>query len=75
MISRAAASIDQFLLRNFIGNFELIYYYHLWRSRPRDHRDASYDPARALQRSLNRDLSCVVNTEFCEGLIAYYDTL
>lgn len=75
VLSKTAASIDRFLLPNFIGSFELVHYYHEWRSKRRDGRDKGYDPIRALQRSFNRDLGCVVSGEFCEELVAYYEAL
>jgi hypothetical protein len=75
VLSKAAGSIDKFLLKNFIGNFELVHYYHGWKSTRRDARDKGYDPVRALQRSFNRDMACAVSGEFCTELIAYYDAL
>jgi hypothetical protein len=75
VLSKTAAMIDKFLLSNFIGSFELVHYYHEWKSKRRDTRDKGYDPIRALQRSFNRDLGCVVSGEFCEELIVYYDAL
>jgi hypothetical protein len=75
VLSKTAAMIDKFLLANFIGSFEIVHYYHEWKSKRRDARDKGYDPIRALQRSFNRDLACVVSGEFCEELIAYYDAL
>jgi hypothetical protein len=74
-ISRFAALIDRFLLPGFIGNFELIHYYHEWKLKPKDTRDAQYEPVRAFKRSLHRDLSTPVSTEFCRELIAYYESL
>lgn len=74
-LSKSAASIDKYLLDGFIGNFELIDFYHEWRAKDRDPRDAGYTNARALQRAFNRDASVTVNTEFCEELMAYYDRI
>jgi hypothetical protein len=75
VISKAAASLDKFLLTGFIGNFELVHYYHEWKAKPRDARDAKYDAARAFQRSLSREVSSPTNAEFCRQLVAYYNSL
>jgi hypothetical protein len=74
-VSKTAAAMDRFLLSQFIGNFELVHYYHQWKSAPKRAEDKRYDPVRALQRSLNRDAAVQVSTEFCEGLIEYYENV
>ncbi|MEA2874563.1 MAG: hypothetical protein QOH67_4756 [Hyphomicrobiales bacterium] len=74
-ISKSAAVVDRFLLAGFIGNFEIVHYYHQWRMRGRDKKDAKYDSARAFQRSLQRDGAYSANAEFCRQLIRYYDSL
>ena len=73
VISKSAAAIDKYLLNEVIGNFELLHYYHLWKSQPRHPRDASYGNVRALQRSFNRELMGTFSIEFCDELVKYYD--
>jgi hypothetical protein len=73
-LSKAAAVIDNFLLNGFIGNFELIHFYHEWKSRPAHALDEGYLPAEALRRSYKRELSTSPSTKFCSDLIGYYDT-
>jgi hypothetical protein len=72
-ISKIAASVDKLLLAKFIGNFELLHFYHVWKTKPRIGKEASYSIQRALARSFSRDAKCTVNAAFCAGLIAYYD--
>jgi hypothetical protein len=74
LISKTASRIDRFLLKEIIGNFELLYYYHLWKSQPRAQQEVRYPADRALQRTFHReDPFPSVSTEFCAGLIKYYD--
>lgn len=72
-LSKTAAVIDRYLLSGFVGNFELVHYYHEWKSAPKKAEDKRYDPVRALQRSFNRDAAVQVSTEFCEELMEYYN--
>lgn len=74
-LSKSASFVDKYLLSGFIGNFELIHFYHEWKSRHRDPKDAKYDPVRALQRTINRDLAFATSTEFCAAIITYYNAL
>jgi hypothetical protein len=73
IISKVAASVDELLLRQFIGNFELVHFYHLWRAQPRTGKEGTYSEARALARSLNKEANCTVNAPFCAGLISFYN--
>ena len=43
LLSRTATSIDRFMMVNFVGSFELIYFYHIWKDRPRQKADAGYE--------------------------------
>jgi hypothetical protein len=74
VISRAAKSIDRYLLQQFIGCFEMIHFYHALRGKPPESEDAVYGPVRVLQRCFNRDVGTSVPEEFCIALIAYYDS-
>ncbi|QND74000.1 hypothetical protein [Tardiphaga robiniae] len=71
-LSKCAAAIDKFLLTQFIGNFELIHFYHEWKSRPPHPDDKGASPAEALRRSFKRELSTSPGTQFCSDLISYY---
>lgn len=73
IVSKVAASVDELLLQKFIGNFELLHFYHLWRLKPRVGKELSYSEARALARSLNKEAHCTVNTSFCASLISFYN--
>ena len=73
VISRAAKSIDRYLMQNFIGSFEMLHFYQM-RGKPAKPEDAGYDPIRALQRCLNRDTGTPVPGEFCLALIRHYDS-
>jgi hypothetical protein len=70
-VSKVAASIDKYLLENFIGNFELVYFYHEWKDQPRPKKIKDYMAGRALQWTLNQKV-ITVSEEFCDELIAYY---
>ncbi len=73
IISKVAASVDELLLQQFIGNFELLHFYHLWRVKPRVGKELTYSEARALARSLNKEAKCTVNAPFCASLISFYN--
>lgn len=75
VISKTAAAIDKYLLHGFIGNFEIIYFYHIWRKNTFSDERKKYSDSRALQRVLNRDMKFVTNEQFCKKLIAYYDVI
>ncbi|WP_148219722.1 HEPN domain-containing protein [Azospirillum sp. B510] len=74
-LSKTAMGIDRFLIDNFIGNFEFIVFYHEWKSKPILAEDRKYTAPRALQRAFNRDARCPTSTEFCAGLIKFYDEI
>ena len=72
VISKVAASIDKLLLTEFIGNFEYVYFYHCWRTREREGKEATYTESRALQHAFNQDAKRSLGPKFCQGLIAFY---
>lgn len=73
VISDIASDIDKFLLENYIGNFELIHFYHEFTQKDPLERDCNYTKDRALQREFNRSANTTLSTEFCRGLIEYYN--
>jgi hypothetical protein len=73
LISNIAAEVDDFLLRKFIGNFELIYYFHAIKDKSRVAADARYSVARLLQRSLTRDAKTPLSASVCQQIIKYYE--
>lgn len=74
-LSKSAAAIDRFLLKEFIGNFELIHFYHEWKSRPPHADDDGLSSAEALRLSFKRELSISPGAKFCSDLIKYYDAV
>lgn len=75
ILSKVAAGVDNTLLHSAIGNFELLYYYHEWRSEPMPRADRRYGRSGAFKRSLARDAGVNVSKQFCERLIDYYDKI
>jgi hypothetical protein len=75
VISKVAAAVDEYLLLKFIGNFELIFYYHNLKDAQRQTHDRKYTLPRYLQRSLNRDANMQLSTEACQQLIDYYNCI
>ena len=71
-MSKVAASLDKLLLSKFIGNFELLYFYHNWRSKVRTGREATYSERRALQRAFQQKANCSLSAPICSALIAFY---
>ena len=72
-LSISASKIDRYLLPAFIGNFELIHCYHLWKKAPAIGKDASFDEPRRFQRHLNGTIGFTINRQFCRDLIAFYN--
>jgi hypothetical protein len=54
VISRAAKSIDRYLLQEFIGSFEMIHFYHELRRKPPKPEDAGYERVRVLHKVLQQ---------------------
>jgi hypothetical protein len=75
VLSKAAESIDKFLLAKFIGAFEVVYFYHEWKARPLAGKEKSYTPVRALKRALHRDAGLRVTDQYCADLVSYYDSV
>lgn len=73
IISDVASDVDRFLLENYIGNFELIHFYHEFTQKDPPERDCNYTKYRALQREFNRSANTTLSTEFCGDLIEYYN--
>jgi hypothetical protein len=74
-VSKVAASIDKFLLEKFIGNFELIYFYHEWQYKPRLTTEKSFPKERAFKAALGTGTKIYAGLAFCRDLITFYDNI
>ena len=72
VLSKSAAAIDELLLKEHIGSFELLYAYHQWRQLPRKGKESRYSEERAFQRYVAGSLKLFKSTEYCGELILFY---
>jgi hypothetical protein len=69
LLSKSASAIDRYLMENFIGSFEIIHLYHLWRA------ENPAKTARDFKKHLIGSGFPNANVPFCKGLISYYGNI
>lgn len=69
LLSKSASAIDRFLIEKFIGSFELIHLYHVWKA------DNPAKVARDFKKHLVRNGFPNANMQFCKELIIYYENV
>ena len=75
VIDQAAAAVDQHLLPQHVGEFELLWHYHRWQALPRAQREPGNGEWRAFSRHINRTFGMTPGPTFCRQLRGYYDLL
>ena len=71
-IEQAAMAVDEHILRNHLGDFELLWHFHRWRELPRSEKEPKYAETTAFARFLNRTFGSTPGREYCRQLERYY---
>lgn len=74
-IEQAGIAIDEHLLHNHLGEFEIVRHFHRWRMLPRSEKEPKYSEPAAFSRFLNLTIGSTPVRDHCRQLERYYDQL